>query len=294
VAFPTETVYGLGASAFDEAAIRKIFAAKGRPSDNPLIAHIASLDQIPLLAKRVTPAAEKFIARFFPGPLTVILPKNPRVPDVATAGLDTIGVRMPSHKIAAAFLRACGMPVVAPSANRSGLPSPTVWQAVRDDLNGRVSCVLQGGASDVGLESTVVDCTGRAPRVLRAGAITLEQLREVVPSTRMHRPRKDGAARSPGMKHRHYAPRARVVLVDSLLDAECSDHSSFIGLRTPLLVTGFGRVALCRDTAEYARVLFRFFRACDASGITTIFCETVPDEDLGRALMDRLRRAAAR
>jgi L-threonylcarbamoyladenylate synthase len=151
---------------------------------------------------------------------------------------------------------------------------------------------LQGGETDVGLESTVVDCTGRAPVVLRSGAITLEQLREVVPSTRLNRARIDGAARSPGMKHRHYAPRARVMLVETLCDSQRSPRAAFIGLRPPLLATGFGLVALCRDIEQYAHVLFRFFRECDAAELETIFCETVPECGLGVALMDRLRRAA--
>jgi L-threonylcarbamoyladenylate synthase len=294
VAFPTETVYGLGAPAFDGRAIRKIFRAKGRPFDNPLIAHIASASQLGLLASRVTPSAKKLMDRFFPGPLTVILPKKEDVPASATAGLDTIGIRMPASSIAREFLKHCGFPVVAPSANRSGRPSPTTWQAVREDLGGRIACILRGPPAYLGLESTVVDCTGRSPVVLRSGAITLEMLRGVVPSTRMHEPLADEPARSPGMKHRHYAPRAKVVLVDEIEDAPRSDDTAFIGLRPPLFATGFGLVALAGGVEEYARVLFRFFRECDASGIRSICCERVPDKGLGRALMDRLRRAAAR
>ncbi len=292
VAFPTETVYGLGAPVFDEPAIRKIFEAKGRPADNPLIAHISNIRQLNLLARRVTPAAQKFIAKFFPGPLTVILPKAPAVPDIATAGLDTVGIRMPSDPQAREFLRACGTPVVAPSANRSGKPSPTTWEAVREDLDGRIACILRGGATEVGLESTVVDCTGRVPLVLRAGAVTLEQLRTVVPSTRLFRPRKNALARSPGMKHRHYAPRARVVIVDSLSGAVRSENAGFIGLRTPKPATGFGQAMLCQNVVEYARRLFHFFRQCDAAGVATIYCESVAESGLGVALMDRLRRAS--
>lgn len=294
VAFPTETVYGLGASAFDEAAIRRIYEAKGRPSDNPLIAHIASLDQLPLLARRVTPSARKLIARFFPGPLTVILPKRPEVPDLATAGLDTIGIRMPAHAVAREFLLACGVPVVAPSANRSGRPSPTTWSAVREDLDGRIACILQGGPADVGLESTVVDCTGSVPVVLRAGAVTLEMLREVVKSARLHRPRRNEKARSPGMKHRHYAPQAKVVIVDSPGDAGRSGRTAYIGLGPRRHASGFGLASFCRDTEQYARGLFRFFRTCDARGLETIYCQSVGGGGLATALMDRLRRAAAR
>lgn len=294
VAFPTETVYGLGASAFDAGAIRRLFRAKGRPSDNPLIVHIADRSQLPLLAKRITPIAQRLIDAFFPGPLTVILPRHPAVPDEVTAGLDSIGIRMPAHPVAGAFLRACGVPVAAPSANRSGRPSPTCWRDVVEDMNGRINAVLCGGASEVGLESTVVDCRGKTPVILRPGVVTLEQVRRVVPSARMQRATARAVARSPGLRHRHYAPRARVVLVETLCDATRSSSAGFIGLRPPLLATGFGRVCLCRDMTHYAQLLFRFFRECDAAGLHTIYCETVPEEGIGRALMDRLRRAVER
>lgn len=293
-AFPTETVYGLGAAAFDDAAIRKIFTAKGRPADNPLIAHISSLSQIKLLASQLTPCAYKFILNFFPGPLTVILPKHRAVPAIATAGLDTIGIRMPADEVAREFLDACATPVVAPSANRSGRPSPTTWQAVRDDLNGRIPCILQSTATHVGLESTVVDCTGDIPLVLRAGAVTLEQLRDVVPATRLHRPRANAKPRSPGLKHRHYAPQARVVLVAAPDDARRGPTSAFIGIGSSQSAVGFAQATMCRDVADYAHFLFRFFRECDAAGIKTIYCQTVPEDGLGAALTDRLRRAAAR
>ena len=294
VAFPTETVYGLGASAFDRRAVARIFRAKGRPADNPLIIHVAERSQIPLLASAIPPVAERLMAAFFPGPLTVILPRHPAVPDEVTAGLDSVGVRMPSHPGARDFLTACGVPVAAPSANRSGRPSPTDWRDVVADLDGRIDAVLQGSASDVGLESTVVDCRGARPVILRPGAVTLEELRRVVPSVRLHKPGGRGPVRSPGLRHRHYAPRAGVVLVETLCDAKRSASAGFIGLRPPLLATGFGRVCLCRDPRQYAQLLFRFFRECDAAGLRTIYCETVPEQGIGRALMDRLRRAAER
>lgn len=294
VAFPTETVYGLGAAAFDEKAIRAIFRAKGRPADNPLIAHIASLDQLPLLAARIPPLAQTLMDHFFPGPLTLILPRHPAVPLVATAGLDTIGIRMPALRVTQIFLRACGVPVVAPSANRSGHPSPTTWQAVHEDLDGRIDGILKGGAAEVGLESTVVDCTGRVPLVLRPGAVSLEQLRRVVAGTRIHRPRHGEAVRSPGLRHRHYAPQATVLLVGSPEQATPARDAAYIGLQPVRRPSRFGRVARCRDAADYARTVFHFFRTCDAAGIRAIYCGTVPELDIGAALMDRLRRAAAR
>ena len=181
VAFPTETVYGLGADAYNEHAVRKIFEAKRRPADNPLIAHVAAREQLADLTLEVPHAAEHLIETFFPGPLTLVLKKSDRVPLIATAGLDTVGVRMPASPLAHEFLTLCGTPVVAPSANISGRPSPTTWQAVFEDLDGRIDCILQGGPTDIGLESTVVDCTTKPPLVLRFGSVPLEELRGVVP-----------------------------------------------------------------------------------------------------------------
>ena len=220
VAFPTETVYGLGANVFDEKALRKIFIAKNRPADNPCIAHIADIADLASVAGRVPRSAEKFIEHFFPGPLTVVLPKLHSVPLIATAGLSTIGVRMPRHPVALSFLKACGVPLAAPSANLSGTPSPTTWQSVSADLDGRISCILKGGHTAVGLESTVVDCTSAVPRILRSGAVTLEQLREIVPSTRIATRIGTGSPKSPGMKYRHYSPRARVIIVSNLRDVQ--------------------------------------------------------------------------
>lgn len=295
VAFPTETVYGLGADAFNAEAVAKVFAAKRRPADNPLIAHVAELSQISLLTTKITSAAERFIEAFFPGPLTLVLPKSERVPEVASAGLDTVGVRMPRHPTAQEFLRACGVPVVAPSANLSGRPSPTTWQAVRDDLDGRISCILKGAQTEVGLESTVVDCTGRVPVLLRAGAITLEELRRIVPATRL-RPNDATEARSPGLKHRHYSPTARVIAVARPADAAPAHDAAYIGLDAPSPAAAkiFSRVLVCRSVEEYARSLFHFFRRCDAAGVRVIYSQSVEEAGLGLALMDRINRAARR
>jgi len=250
------------------------------------------LSQIDLLATKVTSAAEKFIEAFFPGPLTLVLPKREAVPSIASAGLDTIGVRMPRHPAAQEFLRACSVPVVAPSANLSGRPSPTTWQAVRDDLDGRISCILKGDQTEVGLESTVIDCTGRAPVLLRAGAITLEELRAVVPATRLGS-NDVTEARSPGLKHRHYSPTARVVVVQSA-DAAPANDAAYIGIDalSPAAAKIFSQVLVCRNIEEYARSLFHFFRRCDAAGVKIIYCQSVREDGLGLALMDRIKRAA--
>jgi len=291
-AFPTETVYGLGADAFNEQAIRKIFAAKGRPSDNPLIVHISRISQIELLAKRIPPSAKKFIRAFFPGPLTIILPKRKEVSDLITAGLSTVGVRMPSLPLTRKFLRECRTPVVAPSANRSGKPSPTTWQAVRDDLDGRIGCILKGPQTIVGLESTVVDCTGKIPEILRAGAISLEELRAIVPSTRLASKRSSRNPKSPGLRYRHYAPKARIVLLQSPRSLEATGSSAYIGIIKPPTTQRFKRIKICSDVRDYAHSLFEFFRQCDRMGVKTIYCQSVAKTGLGLALMDRMQRAA--
>ena len=290
VAFPTETVYGLGADVFNEAAIERIFTAKGRPTDNPLIAHIAAVEQIELLARDIPPAAIKLIEAFFPGPLTIVLPKRDRVPLIATAGLETIGVRFPRHPLAHEFIRACHTPLVAPSANLSGRPSPTTWQAVKSDLDGRISCILQGAQTEVGLESTVVDGTGTHPVLLRAGAVTLEQLRAVIPETRLAPANDKGAPRSPGLKYRHYAPLAQVYLIKHPSQIGRPEEAGYIGFDEP--GQNFRLARRCRDVAGYARELFNFFRQCDAAGVQDIYCQEVDEEGLGLALMNRLRRAA--
>ena len=291
VAFPTETVYGLGANVFDEKAVAKIFKAKMRPNDNPLIAHVGNLEQIKLLAAEISETAQKFIEAFFPSPLTLVLPKTKKVPLVATANLETIGVRMPHHKLAQEFLQACQTPVVAPSANLSGKPSPTTWQAVYEDLNGRIDCILQGEQTVVGLESTVVDCTSATPMVLRTGAITLEQLKTIVPETQLYIGKANEAAKSPGLKHRHYSPRAKVILgVSGQWSVVSGQTSAFIGLNQ--FEGEFHLTKICSSVEEYAHEIFNFFRECDAKNIETIYCETVEEKGIGLALMDRLRRAS--
>ena len=291
VAFPTETVYGLGADVFNATAVGKIFEAKQRPADNPLIAHVGDKSQIVSLANVIPEVADRLIAAFFPGPLTVVLPKSERVPLIATAGLETIGVRMPANTVSLEFLAACETPIVAPSANLSGRPSPTTWRAVLEDLDGRVDCILQGEPTSVGLESTVVDCTTEAPLVLRSGAVSLEQLREIVPQTKTYEPAPDERPRSPGVKHKHYSPNARVWIVDSGDVPADAALGAYIGLEKAKSTSAFEKI--CSSVDEYAHEIFEFFRECDRRGIASIYCQKVDETGIGAALMDRIRRAAA-
>lgn len=295
VAFPTETVYGLGGDAFRVRAVEAIFEAKGRPPDNPLIVHVADRAQIHEVARDVPSVAETLLDHFAPGPLTLILPKHQDVPSVVTAGLDTVGVRMPRHDLAQAFLRACGTPVAAPSANRSGRPSPTTWRAVEEDLGGRIACILKGGRTQKGLESTVLDCTVTPPAVLRPGAISVEAIRRVAGAVAVEEDEsgKEGP-RSPGTRHRHYAPAAQVHLVAHPSDAEPDPEAGYIGLDRPESSEPFRCLHVVPDVQTYAHDLFHFFRTCDQHGCAHIYAQTVPQEGLGRALNDRLERAAAR
>jgi len=290
VAFPTETVYGLGANVFDEGAIRRIFEAKERPPDNPLIIHIGAKEQVWDLAKEVPAQAMKLMEAFFPGPLTVVLARKETVPSIAAADLDTIGVRMPRHPLAAEFLRACGVPVAAPSANISGRPSPTTWQAVLEDLDGRIDCILQGEATEIGIESTVVDCTSDFPVVLRPGSVSLEDLQKIVPRIRVNIG-DVGPAASPGMRHRHYSPAAEVLLVAANSPIPDPDKAAYIGITVPAFEAG--SMLICSSVDDYARKVFSFFRECERAGIKKIYCQEVPEKGIGAALMDRLRRAAA-
>ncbi|MBM3163318.1 MAG: threonylcarbamoyl-AMP synthase [Chlorobi bacterium] len=294
VAFPTETVYGLGAGICHPEAVERLFAAKGRPGDNPLIVHVAKPGDIHDVASNIGSEAEKLVRRFFPGPLTIVLQRKSAVPDAVTAGLETVGVRCPSNPDAQKFLLHCTCPVAAPSANLSGKPSSTSWKAVLEDLDGKIDCILKGNPSDIGLESTIVDCSGEMPVLLREGAVTLEQLQEVVPSIRT-----TGALlqhetpRSPGLKYPHYAPRARVVTCPAgkTIRTPPEPRAAYIGLSHPV-VEGLALVRRCGSLDEYGRSLFDFFRLCDSRNIDIIYCELPPAEGIGRAIRDRLQRAA--
>ena len=302
VAFPTETVYGLGADALNGEAAARIFAAKGRPADNPLIAHIAGESGLAgLIAGEPCACARKLMRAFWPGPMTLIFPKSARVPREVTAGLDTVAVRMPSHPVARALISASQTPIAAPSANRSGRPSPTTAAHVLEDMEGRIPLILDGGPCEVGLESTVVDVTGARPRILRPGGVTLEMLEGVVGDVDvdegvLHQLQAGSQARSPGMKYKHYAPKGEVTIVTGPRAAQEIAR---------LYDAADGRAAiLAFSQADYGarRVyrlknapgeLFAALRQLDEDGMETIYAEDVPTTGVGLAVMNRLMRAAA-
>lgn len=308
VAFPTETVYGLGADGLNAAACRRIYLAKGRPSDNPLILHIAGLDMLPQIAAEIPPAAQKLMAAFWPGPLTLVFPKTPAVPLSVTGGLDTVAVRFPSHPVAQALIRAAGCPVAAPSANTSGRPSPTRAAHVAEDLGEKIDYLLDGGPCSVGVESTIVDVTGPVPTLLRPGGITLEMLRQVVgrvdidPAI-LDKPDPTLRPKAPGMKYKHYAPSCPVILVKgppeavvAAINARCKDKRA--GVLCTDETAGRYRAALVRslgkrdDLEEVARELFDGLRSLDEAGAEIIFCEVFPQTGTGLAVMNRLQKAA--
>lgn len=313
VAFPTETVYGLGANGLDRTACAGIYAAKGRPSDNPLILHAADRGMVDMAAREVPPLAEKLLAAFAPGPITLILPKRMEVPDSVTGGLDTVGVRLPENDIARALIRALGAPVAAPSANLSGRPSPTNAAAVAADMAGRIPLILDGGSCRFGVESTIVDCTGDAAVILRPGAVTLEMLREVVDEVRID-PALKGAAipRAPGMKYTHYAPRVPLTLIDAPAGRRAAvfrrevERRQAAGETVGLIVSEEVAAALediiplelrgvygrAGDLAAMAAHLYDTLRSFDRKPATVLFGEAVPPEGLGLAIMNRLEKAS--
>jgi L-threonylcarbamoyladenylate synthase len=294
VAFPTETVYGLGVAALDAAAVRRLFAAKGRPADDPLIVHLADArDLAPLVAER-PPIVDVLAARFWPGPLTLVLRRSRLVPDEVTAGLDTVAVRVPAHPVAQALLAAAGMPVAAPSANLFSRPSPTRAAHVLEDLDGRIDMVLDGGSTQVGVESTVLDLSGDDPVVLRPGAVTLQMLRPLLPGVRLRGAgSSSGPLRSPGLLDKHYSPRAPLTLYEGpseavlarvRLDVEAAEAAGRkVGVLTP-----------DDDAAATAARLYATLRELDAAGVDEIFAQLPAVRDgLSDAVADRLRRAAA-
>ncbi|WP_199623635.1 L-threonylcarbamoyladenylate synthase [Paenibacillus alkalitolerans] len=318
VAFPTETVYGLGADARNTGAVERIFAAKGRPSDNPLIVHVASIEAAEALAASVGETERRLMERFWPGPLTVVLPVRPgAVSPRVTAGLDSVAVRMPAHEVALALIAQAGVPVAAPSANRSGRPSPTVAAHVRDDLERRIDGIVDGGAADVGLESTVVlvDRDTGAVRVLRPGGVTAEALRAagfvVAADGATAAADAGGAPRSPGVKYTHYAPKGRLCVVEGAADAVRAhiqarvDADAAQGLRTAVLAFAQTPGAALPYRADYtaalgvrgdataaAQKLYAALRDCDARGIARIYAEAIDVSGLGLAFMNRLEKAA--
>ena len=313
VGFPTETVYGLGANALDADAVRRIFEAKGRPADNPLIVHISALDQLaPLIEGELPENARKLAAACWPGPLTMLLPRSAAVPDVVTAGLPTVGIRMPSHPVARALIDAAQRPIAAPSANRSGRPSPTTAAHVFEDMDGRVPLILDGGSCQVGVESTVLDVTSAVPRILRPGGVTAEQVAEICGAVEVDgavmRPLAEGEKpRSPGMKYRHYAPKGALTIVRGEAGAVAAriaalyDEAAAAG-ETALILALDGHIplygarrtlSLGRDEAEMAARLFAALREADELGAKVLFSEAVSTDGVGLAVMNRLGRAAA-
>lgn len=297
VAFPTETVYGLGARAFDAAAARRVYRAKGRPSDNPLIVHVSGPEMLERVVRRVTPLARRLIAAFWPGPLTLVLDKAAGLPAAVTGRRATVAVRCPAHPAARALLRELGEPVAAPSANRSGRPSPTAAAHVLRDLRGRVPLILDGGPCRQGLESAIVDARGRRPVLLRPGTIAPERLARAA-RARVAEPGRRAPA-APGTRHRHYAPACAVVPVPPSLVRRGAlpglDARSGLVHRAPWPgARPRFRRRVPGGVGAYARALFAALRDAESSGVSVLYVETVPDRGVGRAVMDRLRRAAAR
>jgi L-threonylcarbamoyladenylate synthase len=298
VAIPTETVYGLAADATNEAAVRKIFHAKGRPAANPLIVHVATAADIERFATIEHAWIRNVIDRFSPGPISFVLKSLPGLATSVTAGLDTVAIRIPDHPLLSELLKASQLALAAPSANRSGRPSPTTWQAVIQDLDGLIDAVICDEPCRVGIESTVIDATHDSPIILRPGAITLEDLQTVAPNSRFAVEHKDETARSPGTQFRHYKPIARVVIVDGVNQINPTEDEGFaiIGLSQDMTSSVTQRAKLkqaCQTVDEYVRDIFQFFRRADEAGCSTIYCLSVEEIGLAVALMDRLRRASA-
>ena len=329
VAFPTETVYGLGGNALDADASRKIYAAKGRPSDNPLIVHIAGMEELAPLVEEIPESARRLAEAYWPGPMTMIMKKSARIPAETSGGLDTVAIRMPADPVANALIRLAGVPVAAPSANTSGRPSPTTAEHVIQDMNGRIDVILDGGAVQVGVESTIVDLSGDHPVLLRPGAVTVPMLEKILGPVELDpvltKPLgPDVHPKAPGMKYRHYAPKAEMILVEAEncggTEEGCSsteedgtmrvvreiNRLAEEALRTgkrpgilatdetaPLYRTGEVRsIGRRSDEASVAHNLFAVLREFDSIGVDIIYSEAFPEDDLGLAIMNRMNKAA--
>lgn len=311
VAFPTETVYGLGGNALDATAASRIYEAKGRPSDNPLIAHIADMDELEALVENVPDAALKLADKFWPGPLTMIMNKSDAVPHETTGGLDTVAVRMPVHPVARALIRAAGVPVAAPSANVSGRPSPTLAEHVIEDLNGRIDAIIDGGKVDIGIESTIVDLTDRIPVILRPGYISKDMLEETVGEVLLDKalyaaPSEHVRPKAPGMMYRHYAPKGELTIVEGNPDRVTDYINQMLNrhtcCRTGVITTKENEkkyycdavISLgSRDDEEsIARELYGALRKMDENVIDYIYVESFEGGRLGEAIMNRLNKAA--
>ena len=312
VAFPTETVYGLGGDALNAASSEKIYRAKGRPSDNPLIVHIADMEALAAIVREIPAGALKLAERFWPGPLTMILHKADIVPYETTGGLDTVAVRMPVHPVARELIRAAGGYVAAPSANRSGRPSPTSAKYVIEDLDGRIEMIVDGGDVEIGLESTIVDLTAEPPVILRPGYITVQMLREVLGEVAedctMMRDDSGQAPKAPGMKYRHYAPRGELTIVDGPARNVIEYINRSVGeaqrahKKTGVICTDANleqyRADVCKsagdrdDEEAVARRLYRILREFDDEAVEIIYAESFRADGLGQAIMNRLLKAA--
>lgn len=299
IAFPTETVYGLGANAYDARAVKSVYSAKGRPGDNPMIVHIAHFDQLEDVVSEIPELGRQLIEVFWPGPLTLIMEKNKDIPDVTTGGLSTVGVRMPSNRTASAFLHSCRVPVAAPSANLSGKPSPTTWEDVLEDMDGRINGVLMGEPCDVGIESTVIDVTGEKPVILRPGFITAEMITRSLGIEVAYDPalfqdpaeKGDFHPKAPGMKYKHYAPKAQVQIVEGdeekalAMIATLSSHARDLGKKTALIDYG------C-DSRAAAKDFFSRLRELDRENVDIIYVYALPEEELGFSVMNRMLKSA--
>lgn len=313
VAFPTETVYGLGANALDETAARRIYEAKGRPSDNPLIAHIADFEALAPLTAEIPEAGRKLAEAFWPGPLTMVFKKSGVVPHGTTGGLETVAIRMPSDPVARELIRLAGVPIAAPSANTSGRPSPTRAEHVLQDMDGKIEMIVDGGPVGIGVESTIVDVTEEIPTLLRPGAVTMEMLRSVVGETAVDPAitgpmRADIKPKAPGMKYRHYAPKADLTLVEGETDAVVSRINALAaeklgaGQRVGIICTEETKdrypagilksIGMRANEATVAHNLYAVLREFDDLEVDCIFSESFQTDDLGQAIMNRLNKAA--
>ncbi len=302
VAFPTETVYGLGADATRAEAVRSVFAAKGRPADNPLIVHLADALEMTSVAVDIPPVAQTLASAFWPGPLTLVLTCRPHLPKEVTAGLSTVAVRVPDHAVPRELVRRLGRGIVGPSANSSGRPSPTTAEHVRTDLDGKVDLILDSGPTRIGVESTVLDLTRGVPSILRQGGLTQEQIESVIGAI-SSAAGSEALKRSPGTRHRHYAPNAKVILVragdgEGVLRkvAECKVAGKRVGVLIHTITMGDGvadvTIRVERDPKVYAQRFYAALRDMDTAGMDCVIIEEVEDSGLGRTLTDRMRRAA--
>jgi len=308
VAFPTETVYGLGANALDSKSVKKIFIAKGRPSDNPLIIHISDIADLKMLVDYIPNTAHELINKFWPGPLTLVLKKSKRVPKITTGGINTVAVRMPKNKIAQALIRETGVPIAAPSANISGRPSPTTSEHVSNDLDGRISMIIDGGKTKIGIESTVIDLSRKTPMLLRPGGVTLEELQCIIGKIAIHptiQERKTKSVhRSPGMKYRHYSPNAKIILIEGTEDkvknkilhllSQFKKQGKKVGIMTAVNTRYKSNmtVFLGNNLDVIAADLFKTFREFDTKKIDIVLVQGISRKGLGLGIMNRLGKAA--